>query len=118
MVTAIYFNDLFEDSIATVSYFWLLLVLNPKSEESDAHKDPKREDGDENRKNSEDEDVEGDLDVNNENKEEMCLEGSGGKTTAQQIQGKTIPEISSLVEVENEECLNPDLPNLDDNERG
>ena len=93
-------------------------MSNTKAEESDAHKEPKRKDGEENRKSSEDEDVEGDLEVNNEQEEEICLEGSGRKTLAQEMQGKTTPEIFSLVEVESEECHNPDLPNLDDNETG
>ena len=91
-------------------------MSNTKAEESDDKKEPKRKDGEENRISSED--VEGDLHVNNEKEEEMCLEGSEGKTTAQQMQGKTTTEISSLVEVEGEECLNPDLPNLDDKETG
>ena len=115
---SLYWNDLFNDSIATVSYFWVLLVSYTKAKKSDGHKQPKRKDGGENRKSSEDEDVEGDLEVNNEKEEEMCLEGSEGETTPQQTQGKTTPEISSIVEVEGEECLNPDLPNLDDNETG
>ena len=93
-------------------------MSNTKAEESDDHKEPKRKDGEENRKSSEDEDVEGDLEVNNEKEEEMCLEGSRGKTTTQQMQGKTTPELSSVVELEGKECLNPDLPNLDDNETG
>ena len=93
-------------------------MYNTKAEESDVHKEPERKDGEENRKSSEDEDVEGDLEVNNEKEDEMCLEGTGGKTTAQKVHGKTTPELSSLVEVESEEYLNPNLPNLDDNETG
>ena len=91
-------------------------MSNTKTEESDCHKEPKTKDGEDNRKGSED--VEGDLCVTNEKEEEMCLEGSGGKTTAQKMQGKTTPELSSLVEGEGEECLNPDLPSLDDNATG
>ena len=61
MVTTVHFNDLFHDSISTVSYFWLLLVSNTKAEESDDHEEPKRKNGEENRKSSED--VEGDLNI-------------------------------------------------------